>query len=363
MLLAPSANRVYADAAARLARAELTVFAGSGVLDAAPADAAVERIGGVEYLTFAAPEPGLGARDLAHLANLSAAYALFERVGDDLLRPVPLHPLARYDSDLVTIPKYAGKTNEQFTRLLLNVTLLASASAPRMLDGPVVVLDPLCGRGTTLNQALMYGYDGIGVEHDGKDVDAYAAFLRTWLRRKRLKHTAETVPVRRDRRLVARRFEAVLAPSRDAHRSGATQRVTVLHTDTTRAREVLRPRCADVIVTDAPYGVAHGSRTDAGLSRSPLDLLTAAVPVWRELLRPGGALGLSWNTHVAPRAAAGAVLAGAGLRVLDGPGWRDLAHRVDQAIERDVLVAVANDDSSSARLTPRSDLEPSRENG
>ncbi|WFE34302.1 SAM-dependent methyltransferase [Micromonospora sp. WMMD975] len=341
LLLAPSANRVYADAAARLARAELAVFAGSGVLDTAPADAATTRIGGVEYLTFTAPEPGLGARDLAHLANLSAAYALFERVGDDLLRPVPLHPLARYDSDLVTIPKYAGKTNEQFTRLLLNVTLLASAAAPRMLDGQLVVLDPLCGRGTTLNQALMYGHHGIGIERDGKDVDAYAAFLRTWLRRKRLKHTAETVPVRRDRKLVARRFEAVLAPSRDEHRTGVTQRVTVLHTDTTRAREVLRPRCADVIVTDAPYGVAHGSRSDQGLSRSPLDLLTAAVPVWRELLRPGGALGLSWNTHVTPRAEAEAALTAAGLRVVDGPGWRDLSHRVDQAIERDVLVAVA----------------------
>ena len=89
----------------------------------------------MDYLTFAVPEPGLGARDLAHLANLSAAYALFERVGDDLLRPVPLRPLARFDSDLITIPKYAGKTNEQFTRLLLNVTLLASASAPGCWTG------------------------------------------------------------------------------------------------------------------------------------------------------------------------------------------------------------------------------------
>ncbi|GAA3742238.1 TRM11 family SAM-dependent methyltransferase [Micromonospora maritima] len=341
LLLAPSANRVYADAAGRLTRAELEIFAGSGMLDAAPVDVAAERIGGVEYLTFTAPEPGLGTRDLAHLANLSAAYALFERVGDDLLRPVPLHPLAHYDSDLITIQKYAGKTNEQFTRLLLNVTLLASAAAPRMLDGGLVVLDPLCGRGTTLNQALMYGHDGIGVERDSQDVEAYTAFLRTWLRRKRLKHTAETTSVRRDRKLVARRFEAVLSPSRDAHRAGVTQRVVVLNTDTTRAREVLRPRCADVIVTDAPYGVAHGSRTGAGLSRSPLELLAAAVPVWRELLRPGGAVGLSWNTHVAPRAAAEAVLADAGLRVVDGPGWRDLVHRVDQAIERDVLVAVA----------------------
>jgi SAM-dependent methyltransferase len=343
LLLAPSTNRVYADAAGRLGRAELQVFADAGVLDGAPVEAAEqERIGGVGYLTFDVPEPGLGARDLAYLANLSSAYALFERVGDDLLRPVPLRPLARFDSDLITIPKYAGKTNEQFTRLLLNVTLLASTSARGMLDRQLVVLDPLCGRGTTLNQALMYGYDGLGIETDGKDVDAYAAFLRAWLRRKRLKHTAEVVPVRRDRRLVARRFEAVLAASREDHRAGATQRVTVLHTDTTRARDVLRPNCADVIVTDAPYGVSHGSRTAGqGLSRSPIDLLTQALPVWRQLLRPGGALGISWNTHVTPRADAEAVLADNGLRVMTTSGFLDLAHRVDQAINRDVLVAVA----------------------
>ena len=84
--------------------------------------------------------------------------------------------LARYDSDLITIPKYAGKTNEQFTKLLLNLTiLLARRPRRRMLDAQLVVLDPLCGRGTTLNQALMYGYDAIGIEIDGKDVEAYAA--------------------------------------------------------------------------------------------------------------------------------------------------------------------------------------------
>jgi SAM-dependent methyltransferase len=323
LLLAPSANRVYADAAARIGRAELTVFAGSGALDGAFTDIGAEDIGGVPYLTFAADPT---ERDLALLGNLSAAYALFERVGE-LLRPVPVRPLRRFDDDLITIPKYAGKTNEQFTRLLMNVTVLA---AGRRLDGPLTVLDPLCGRGTTINQALMYGYDGIGIELDGKDVDAYAAFLKTWLRRKRIKHHAAMTPVRRDRRLVARRFEAVIEGER---------KVVVLAGDTLHAREFLKAGCADVVVTDAPYGVAHGSRTSGGLARSPLDLLAAAAPVWVQLLRPGGALGMSWNTHVASRADAAKALAAAGLEVVEGPGYDGLAHRVDQAIERDVLVA------------------------
>src|SRR4051812_45809666 len=161
MLLAPSANRVYADQAGRMSRAELAAFA--PVLSSDISDIDVTVLGGVEYLTFSA---ALTARDVAYLANMSAAYALFSLVEDELLRPVELTPLARYDSDLITIPKYAGKTNEQFTKLLLNLTLLASASAPRMLDGGLTVCDPLCGRGTTLNQALMYSYDAIGVAMD-----------------------------------------------------------------------------------------------------------------------------------------------------------------------------------------------------
>src|SRR6187551_1768427 len=139
LLLAPSANRVYADQAGRLSRAELAAF--RPVLSSDVAEVDATRIGGVEYLTFTAD---LQPRDVAYL---STAYALFERAGDDLLRPLELTPLARYDSDLITIPKYAGKTNEQFTKLLLNLTLLASASAPKMLDGHLTVCDPLCGRG------------------------------------------------------------------------------------------------------------------------------------------------------------------------------------------------------------------------
>ncbi|HET9517640.1 MAG TPA: SAM-dependent methyltransferase [Actinoplanes sp.] len=336
MLLAPSANRVYADGAGRLSHAELTVFAGAGVLDAAVDDIVETTIGGVGYLAFGAGAP-LTERDVAYLSNLSSAYALFEVVGDELLRPLTMAGLARYDSDLITIPKYAGKTNEQFTKLLLNLTILCSASAPRMLDTRLTVLDPLCGRGTTLNQALMYGYDAIGVEIDGKDVEAYAAFLKTWLKRKRLKHSADVVPVRRDRKLVARRLEVTMAASKSDHKAGAVQQLTVLHADTTKLDGILRGGVADVIVADAPYGVAHGSVTDSGgLSRRPLDLLERAVPQWVPLLRRGGALGLSWNVNVAKRVLAEDILLAAGLEIIDLP---ELAHRVDQSIERDVLIA------------------------
>jgi hypothetical protein len=332
LLLAPSANRVYADQAARLALAELAAF--RAVLSGDLFDLSEMSLGGVGYLSFSG---SLTQRDIAYLSNLSSAYALFERVEDDLLRPVELTPLARYDSDLITIPKYAGKTNEQFTKLLLNLTLLASNSAPRMLDGHLTVLDPICGRGTTLNQALMYGFDAIGVEIDGKDVEAYKSFLQTWLKRKRLKHTADLVPVRRQGRRAARRLEVTLAASKDDHKAGAVQKVTVLQADTTQLDGLLRGGTADVLVADLPYGVAHGSHDEyGGMSRSPLDLLERAVPQWLPLVRAGGALGLSWNTKVARRELAEDILLANGLEIIR---YDSLAHRVDQGIERDVVVA------------------------
>ncbi|HEY6747786.1 MAG TPA: SAM-dependent methyltransferase [Mycobacteriales bacterium] len=331
LLISPSANRVYAESSVALTQAELGLF-GRAALEDRIHDIATATLGGVPYVTF---EADLGDRDVAVLANLSSVYALFALEGE-LLRPVELQGLDRYDDDLVTIPKYSGKTNEQFTKLLLNVTVLSSAFAADLLDRKLRVLDPLCGRGTTLNQALMYGFDAAGIDRDQKDFEAYSAYLSTYLKRKRIKHKIEAGPVRRNRQVVARRLHATLAADREDYKAGETQEVEVINADTTTAREFFRAASFDVLVADAPYGIQHGSRTAAGLVRSPLDLLDAAAPVWVELLRPGGALGIAWNTLVAKREEAAAVLAAAGLEPLDTEGFR---HRVDQSIVRDIIVA------------------------
>jgi hypothetical protein len=105
MLLLPSANRVYASASADLARAELAVFSES-VLGGAVADAELTRRGGVPYLEFTTER--LSAPAAAFLANLSASYALFEADGE-LLRPVELRRLDRYDDDLISIQKYPAR--------------------------------------------------------------------------------------------------------------------------------------------------------------------------------------------------------------------------------------------------------------
>jgi tRNA G10 N-methylase Trm11 len=209
-----------------------------------------------------------------------------------------------------------------------------------MLTQRLRVLDPLCGRGTTLNQALMYGWHATGVDVDERDVEAYAAFLPRWLKDKRLKHTASTSRLRRDGRTLGRRFDAELAIDKDAWAAGDTFGVSVAQADTLETGSIFRTASVDAVVTDAPYGVQHGSRSGGGLHRSPLDLLAAAVPGWATVLRPGGAVGIAVNTRTSPRADTLAVLTNAGLEPVDTPAYRGFQHRVDHAIVRDVVVAV-----------------------
>ena len=134
---------------------------------------------------------------------------------------------------------------------------------------------------------------------------------------------------------------------REAYRAGERQSLELFAADTLATADLFGKRRFDVIVTDAPYGVTHGSRAGGaraggpagGRDRSPGALLEAAVPVWVSVLRTGGALGIAWNTHGLSRADLAAICTGAGLTVCDDGPYLELAHRVDAGIRRDVLVA------------------------
>jgi Putative RNA methylase family UPF0020 len=324
VLLAPSSNRVYAGDAPAITAAESEIVVSAacpaGFLGAVPTS-----VEGIRYLAVELADEV----DPSILGGLAATHAVFAREGP-LLRPVRAPAGMRFDDDLLTIPKYPGKTNEQLTRVLLNVTL-ASTDLPHL--GPLTVLDPLAGRGTTLSWALTLGHHAVGVEVERREVEAYAAFLTTWLRRKRLKHRIGSHSLRRNGVQLAEVLEAQVGRD-DPHT------LTVYAADTLSTADLLQRRRVDVVVTDAPYGVAHGSRgARGGRDRSPAQLLEAALPVWVSVLRPGGAVGIAWNTHGLSRDDLAALCGKAGLEVCDDAPYRRFAHRVDAGIHRDLLIA------------------------
>ncbi len=336
LLLRASANRVYGEAAHGLTLAELATLDRTQ-LGSIVRSSRRDCIAGVDYLLVDADQ-ALSAAQLALLSNLSSLHALFAVEGD-LLRPCTVSPIARTDDDVVTIQRYVGKTNEAFTHLLVNVALAESGTAfERLLRGERVrLLDPACGRGTSLNRGIVYGMDVTGIEVDQRDVEAYTQFILTWMKDKRLKHELTQAKLRKGREAPAHRITVTYGRGKDR----ATYRVVdIIHDDTVGARTHLKARSADLLVCDLPYGVQHGSQAGSGhLERGPAGLLKRALPVWLDLLVPGAAMALAWNRKTMARNVLEDLVVGAGFELRSAPGNNAFVHRVDRSILRDVLVA------------------------
>ena len=333
-LTLPTQNRVYGRAALQLGLAELASI-DRLLLGERLGPPELVTLGGHSYYVVRA-DP-LDADALAALALLSSVYAAFQ-LRDGLLAPIELPPREHLPDDLVTTQRYQGKTNEHLTRLMVNLALAASgpAAGPRR-----TVFDPACGRGTTLNQALLYGLDAAGMEVEKAAVEAYAHFLRTWLQNHRLKHRLAFHPLREDGRTIAHLLECDFSSSREELERGRPQRVRLVAADSVEAGEHFRPGSADLLVVDLPYGVQHGSRAGGRRARMPANLVEAGLPAWRRVLRLGAGACLAFNTRVLSRARLIELVAAAGFEVLDGPPFDGFSHRVDQAIQRDLLLAVA----------------------
>ena len=136
LFLRPHANARYEAEAVRLAASEAEAF-----LPGTQFEQDSESFG-VPCLRFSA-EP----EKAACLDRHSLLYMLCEIRGDGSFTPALRAREDRVGRDLASILKYSGKTNESFTKLLLNMTQLSSAFSG---DEKLSVLDPMCGRCTTL---------------------------------------------------------------------------------------------------------------------------------------------------------------------------------------------------------------------
>ena len=95
-----------------------------------------------------------------------------------------------FGDDLSAILKYTGKTNALFTRLLLHIAELFPARRAGA-DRPLRLLDPVAGKGTTLFEALMRGWDACGIEIVQKAAHEGAVYFQKYLETGRWKHTLQ----------------------------------------------------------------------------------------------------------------------------------------------------------------------------
>ena len=91
-----------------------------------------------------------------------------------------------------------------------------------------------------------------------------------------------------------------------------------------------------------PYGVKHSNITNEkqnSFTRSPKELLESSLTAWKNVLNENGVLILSWNTFLLKRKDFEEILKSKGFKVLDNENLINFEHRVDQAINRDLIVA------------------------
>ena len=228
------------------------------------------------------------------------------------------HPILTLDKDwIATIAPQAfdyqspARQSPYLIRAMLNLSYNA---------GPIGrVLDPMGGYGQTLFECVLRGVDGATLEISPTASERSAENLRKLLQR------------------LGRRFEE----SHDGtHHLFVTHDVSqnryqIINGDTREAHQYLPNQQFDSLITDFPYGIRAGSRNEK-LTPIPLDeLLNAALPSWKRLLKPNGTVVVAYNLNTLPREPV--------LNLIRRHGFRqrfadvDLRARISRKIHRDII--------------------------
>ena len=325
-LLYPHANIRYRQSLLQLAVQELSM-----TLSALGREAEVvpQKMGGAMFLTFEAAK--LTERDMHMLSQLASVYMLFEMEDGKLTTLERTHP-NYVGEDLPALLKYKGKTNEMFTDTMLTMALAASAFMP-VHDSQLVVCDPMAGRGTTLMLALRRGYHGVGIEIGKADVKEAADYMTRYLEFHRIKYKRTDSALTVRGQVGGRENKFVFSDSAEHFKDGDTRTLRLICGDTREAEALLKPNSVHLMVTDAPYGVQKGT---AGRQDSIGGTIAAALPGWFDVLKSGGVLAMSFNTHVTRREGLVRLFEKAGFEIVQ---TANLEHWVEQAISRDVILA------------------------
>ena len=332
LLLKPHANVRYRQSLEKLAKIELECMLQAwGLEDAA---VSVQEMAGEPFLTFETEKMTDEAwKEISRHSSICLAAQVAE---NGALVPVARNVQGVLPDDLPHVLKYKGKTNADFTYLMLHCAKAASAFAKT--DAPLRVLDPMCGKATTLFCAMCEGNDAAGIETDIKSLQEADAYYARFLKLHRLKHKhteqSRTLPKGGSAQSVV--FE--VAADAQAMKEGRVIKLEMINGDAARAAEMVKPGSCHLIVSDLPYGVQHAPKENGGMS-ALTKLLRRVAPGCAKALKPGGAMAFSFNLNTLRRKDVEQALADAGMEVLTEGPYADFSHWVEQAVDRDVVIA------------------------
>ena len=344
ILYNPGHNRVYFETSLSLAVSEFYIAAEK--FSTQFEHVQHQNIFDIDYLTFETSRP-LSLPDVKIVSDLSFVYALFEM--QNINNEVYLKPIRKanenfVDESMSTILKYTGKTNEIFTRMMINVAYYSQNNT-----GAIRLLDPIAGKGTTLYEGLIKGYNVYGIEIGESIVNESHHFVKRFLETARYKFEYASLKISgQNKSFSALRHTFVTAKTKEDFKSKNTKIIEMIAGNSLYANKYYKKNFFDVIVGDLPYGVQHGNVTNekqSSITRNPAELLHACLPAWLEVLKPNGVIVLAWNSNVLPRQKMEQLFAARGLAVKNSDVYLSFEHKVDQSIMRDMIVAIKTNPS------------------
>lgn len=307
LLISPRAKNAYFNDYVAVAKAELTGLIGEQAVS-------YHRIAAMDFFDIEVEESIFGA-----LAKLSFVQGIFERQNSHMM-PLPIDASFELHEDFVFGAKFKGKTNETLTQMLINVGL-KNINYSSLAD--VRLLDPMCGRATTLLWAMRYGMKAKGIEQDPKALDDIRQNVKKWCKVHRQKHQfSEGLSAGKVNKKNKAKFIDFAA-------NDASMRIFL--GDSIEAYNLLEGQKFHLLISDLPYGVQHFTTNK---TRNPLAVLGACAQGWAESLKPDGVMVLAFNSYIPKRKELIAVFADHGMQALDFSA----PHRMSESIVRDVLI-------------------------
>lgn len=320
MLLWPYANSRYAQAVRPLFIAELKLLLLSAGLET---EIEYRQTAGCDWLHFCIPEENTRALELARLHSHAQFIA---RIVDDHMDALVGRTPCAVGDGLSSVLKYKGKTSELFTRAMLNMAACASRFEP---DARLCFMDPMCGRGTALFEALNRGWDVVGSDIAASDLEQGYQYLKRYLEMGRIKHEQRadslTLPGGRSLRRRELRMDSAVGRLSAAFIVGTAD----------AAANALRAKSFHLMAADLPYGVQHAPDGKNSFE----EMLSSTLPALRSRIKSGGALALSFNTYTLKAHRVCMLMEQAGMKPLRGSLYEGLEHWIEQAVSRDLVVA------------------------
>ncbi|MDH5601092.1 MAG: hypothetical protein OEY78_07280 [Gammaproteobacteria bacterium] len=254
--------------------------------------------------------------DFERLLKLSFVQGIYA-IDSELLQPLDITADFPLHDDFIFGSKFKGKTNERLTQMLINVGLATINAKP---EQGISLLDPMCGRATTLLWAMQYGIKARGIEQDPKALEDIHRNLKKWTKLHRQKHKIS---------------DGFIGGSKKNGKfidfTSADTGMRVVNGDARNTNHIFKKEKFDLLISDLPYGVQHFT-TDK--TRNPLSVIKQCIDAWKSCLKKRGAIVLAFNSNNPKRNAL--------IEVFESNGFQTMSfsapHRMSESIIRDVII-------------------------